>query len=91
MKLGKLARKVRWRQICIFVASIVLAAESRSNQATDTDDIAVLMRPPKLGVRSRLGNLGPQNFPFITLTTSGRLVLLLTCLNLLLQPTAVQA
>jgi hypothetical protein len=48
MNLGKIARRVCWRQICIFVASIVLTAESRPNQTTDTNDIAVLMRPPKV-------------------------------------------
>ena len=52
MKPGKMPRKVCWRQICIFVASIVLTAESKPNPATDTNDIADLMRPPRVELRN---------------------------------------
>lgn len=48
MKPGKMSRKVCWSQICIFFASIVLTAQSKPNHALDTNDIAVLMRPPQV-------------------------------------------
>ena len=52
MKPDKMVRKVCWRQLCIFAASIVLTVDSTPNPATDTNVIAVLRRPPRVELRN---------------------------------------